>query len=163
MVGSTNVINLLNKEIKMTSQLTLRSLDIPSIHKFAVGFDNMFEELMRTSQHVNTNYPPYNVIKLGEDKFAIQLAVAGFKNGDIDVQVERNQLTITGEQSIDLNHTVEYLHRGISARSFTRTWTLADHVEVKGAEVADGILTVNLERIVPEEQKPKKIAINFNK
>lgn len=146
----------------MTNQLTLRSLDIPSIHKFAVGFDSMFDELLRTTAQT-TNYPPYNIVKLGEDKFAIELAVAGFKDGDIDVQVERNQLTVTGEQSVNIDQPVEYLHRGISSRSFTRTWTLADHVEVKGAEVANGILTITLERIVPEEQKPKKIAINFNK
>jgi len=146
----------------MTNQLNLRSLDIPTLHKFAVGFDNMFDELMRTSQ-VNTNYPPYNIVKYSEDKFAIEIAVAGFKDGDIDVQLERNQLTITGEQVVNLDQPVEYLHRGISARSFSRTWTLADHVEVKGAEVANGILTVTLERIVPEEQKPKKIAINYTK
>ena len=142
--------------------LTLRSLDIPSIHKFAVGFDSMFDELLRTTAQA-TNYPPYNIVKHSDDKFAIELAVAGFKDGDIDVQVERNQLTVTGEQSVSLDQPVEYLHRGISARSFTRTWTLADHVEVKGAAVANGILTINLERIIPEDQKPKKIAINYTK
>lgn len=148
----------------MTNQntLTLRSLDIPSIHKFAVGFDSMFDELLRTTAQA-TNYPPYNIVKHSEDKFAIELAVAGFKDGEIDVQVERNQLTVTGEQSVNLDQPVEYLHRGISSRSFTRSWTLADHVEIKGAEVANGILTITLERIIPEEQKPKKIAINYNK
>lgn len=146
----------------MTNQLTLRSLDIPNIHKFAVGFDSVFDELLRTTAQT-TNYPPYNIVKHSEDKFAIELAVAGFKNGDIDVQVERNQLTVTGEQSVNLDHQVEYLHHGISSRSFTRTWTLADHVVISGAEVANGILTINLERIIPEDQKPKKIAINYNK
>lgn len=146
----------------MTNQLTLRSLDIPSIHKFAVGFDSMFDELLRTTAQT-TNYPPYNIVKHSEDKFAIELAVAGFRDGDIDVQVERNQLTVTGEQAVNLDQPVEYLHRGISSRSFTRTWTLADHVEVSGAEVANGILTINLERVIPEDQKPKKIAINYTK
>ena len=146
----------------MTNQLTLRSLDIPSIHKFAVGFDSMFDELLRTTAQT-TNYPPYNIVKHSEDKFAIELAVAGFKDGDIDVQVERNQLTITGEQAVNLDQPVEYLHHGISARSFTRSWTLADHVEVTGAKSENGILTINLERIVPEEQKPKRIEINYNK
>lgn len=146
----------------MTNQLTLRSLDIPSIHKFAVGFDSVFDELLRTTAQT-TNYPPYNIVKHSEDKFSIELAVAGFKNGDIDVQVERNQLTVTGEQSVNLDQQVEYLHHGISSRSFTRTWTLADHVVISGAEVANGILTINLERIIPEDQKPKKIAINYNK
>jgi molecular chaperone IbpA len=148
----------------MTNQLTLRSLDIPSIHKFGIGFDSVFDELLRnTTQQAATNYPPYNVVKHSEDKFSIELAVAGFKEGDIDVQLERNQLTIKGEQANDLNAEVEYLHRGISARNFLRTFTLADHVEVTGAIVSDGILTVKLERIIPEEQKPKKIAITYTK
>jgi molecular chaperone IbpA len=142
--------------------LTLRSLDIPSIHKFAVGFDNMFDDLLRTSQ-ANTNYPPYNIVKQGEDNFAIELAVAGFKDGEINIQVERNQLTVKGEQAVDLDNQVEYLHRGISARSFSRTWTLADHVEVAGAKSENGILTISLERKIPEEQKPKTIAINYTK
>ena len=148
----------------MTNPLTLRSLDIPSIHRFGIGFDNIIDELLRaTSQQNSSNYPPYNILKYTEDKFAIELAVAGFKNGDIDVTVEKNQLTVKGEQSIDLDTSVEYLHRGISARNFVRTWTLADHVEVRGAEVNNGILVIDLERFVPDEQKPKKIAINFNK
>lgn len=146
------------------TNLTLRSLDIPSIHKFAVGFDNVFDELMRvTSQQATTNYPPYNIVKHSEDKFTIELAVAGFKEGDINVQIEKNQLTVSGDQATELNSEREYVHRGISARNFTRTWTLADNVEVKGAEVANGILTISLERYIPEEQKPKKIAITFTK
>jgi molecular chaperone IbpA len=146
------------------TNLSLRSLDIPSIHKFAVGFDSVFDELHRLTNSQNSvNYPPYNVVKHSEDKFSIELAVAGFKEGDIDIQVEKNQLTIKGEQSVNLDSPVEYLHRGISARNFSRTWTLADHVEIAGATVKDGILTIDLERIVPEEQKPKKIAITFTK
>ena len=146
----------------MTNQLSLRSLDIPSIHKFAVGFDNVFDELMR---HTNqqTNYPPYNVVKYSEDTFAIELAVAGFKDGEITITTERGQLIVKGEQVIELAEGVEYLHRGISARSFTRSWTLADHVEVIGATSKNGILTIKLERKIHEEQKPKSIAINYTK
>ena len=148
----------------MTTTLSLRSLDIPTIHKFAVGFDQIFDELMRhTANSQSTNYPPYNIVKFSEDRFAIELAVAGFKDGDIDVTVEKNQLTIKGEKAISLDEGTEYLHRGISSRSFIRSWTLADHVEVTGATVSDGILVVSLERIVPEESKPKKIAISFTK
>ena len=146
----------------MTNQLTLRSLDIPSIHKFAVGFDNMFDDLMRTSQ-VNTNYPPYNIVKHTEDNFSIELAVAGFKDGEVTITTERNQLVVKGEQVTDLDDTKEYLHKGISARNFVRTWTLADHVEVVGATSENGILTISLERKIPEEQKPKTIAINYTK
>ena len=148
----------------MTRELTLRSLDIPSIHKFGIGFDNILDELMRvTSQQANTNYPPYNVIKYTDDQFAIELAVAGFRDGEIDVEVENNQLTIKGEQAPDNREGLEFLHRGISARNFVRTFTLADHVEVVEAHIANGILTVSLERKIPEEKKPKKIAISFNK
>jgi molecular chaperone IbpA len=153
----------------MTRELTLRSLDIPSIHKFAVGFDNVFDELMRVTaqQQANgTNYPPYNVVKYDDDHFAIELAVAGFNDGDISITVEKNLLTIKGEQSQSLDELekpIEYLHRGISARSFHRSFTLAEHVEVTGAKSENGILTIELERQVPEEQKPKTIAISYNK
>ena len=150
----------------MTNQLTLRSLDIPSIHKFTVGFDNIFDELQRVTSQTRDNYPPYNVIKHSDDQFSIELAVAGFHDGDITVEVESNQLTIKGEQTQnldDLLKDIEYLHRGISARNFVRTFTLADHVEVANALVANGILTISLERKIPEEKKPKKIAISFNK
>jgi molecular chaperone IbpA len=151
----------------MTNQLTLRSFDIPSIHKFGIGFDNLFDELLRVNaQQANTNYPPYNIIKNDEDHFMIELAVAGFREGDINITVEKNVLTVKGEQTQDLDELekeVEYVHRGISARNFTRTFTLADHVEVIGAKAENGILMINLERKVPEEQKPKTIAIAYNK
>ena len=151
----------------MTNTLTLRSFDVPSIHKFGIGFDNMFNELMRVSaQQGNQNYPPYNIVKHSEDKFVIELAVAGFNEGDINITVDKNVLTIEGEQieSLEeLEKQVEYVHRGISSRNFTRTFTLADHVEVIDANSKNGILSITLERKVPEELKPKKIAISFNK
>ena len=151
----------------MTRELTLRTLDIPSIHKFGIGFDNMLEELLRVNQQqANTNYPPYNIVKQDEDHFAIEIAVAGFREGDINITVEKNVLTIKGEQVQDLDEAVkevEYVHRGISARNFVRTFTLADHVEVVGATVENGILRIDLERKVPEEQKPKTVAITYNK
>lgn len=151
----------------MTNQLTLRSLDIPSIHKFGIGFDGIFDELMRVNaQQSNINYPPYNIVKHDDDHFAIELAIAGFREGDIKITVEKNILTIKGEQRQDLDELtteVEYLHRGISSRDFTRTFTLAEHVEVAGAKAENGILKVELERQVPEEQKPKTVAITYIK
>lgn len=150
----------------MTNQLTLRSLDIPSIHKFAVGFDNIFDELQRVTTQ-RDNYPPYNVLKIDEDHFTIEVAVAGFQEGDISITVEKNILTIKGEQAIKVYKEdelePEYLHRGISSRNFARTFTLADHVEVVGAKAENGILKIELERQVPEEQKPKTIAITYKK
>jgi molecular chaperone IbpA len=151
----------------MTRELTLRSLDIPSIHKFGIGFDSILDELMRVNaQQTNTNYPPYNIVKHSEDAFAIELAVAGFREGDINITLEKNVLTIKGQQteSLDeLEKEVEYVHRGISARNFDRTFTLADYVEVLGAKAENGILTIELERQVPEEQKPKTVAITYTK
>jgi molecular chaperone IbpA len=151
----------------MTNNLTLRSLDIPAIHKFGIGFDNIFDELMRVNQQqANTNYPPYNIVKHDEDRFAIEVAVAGFREGDINITVEKNVLTVKGEQLQDLDELtkdVEYLHRGISARSFIRNFTLADYVEVVSAKAENGILKIELERQVPEEQKPKTIAITYEK
>jgi molecular chaperone IbpA len=151
----------------MTRELTLRTLDIPSIHKFGIGFDNIFDELLRiNAQQTNTNYPPYNIVKHSEDAFAIELAVAGFREGDIKITLEKNVLTIKGEQTVsidELEKDVEYVHRGISARNFDRIFTLADYVEVIGAKAENGILTIELERQVPEEQKPKTVAITYTK
>lgn len=147
------------------TNLTLRSFDIPSLHKFAVGFDSVFDEILRTTNQ-NSNYPPYNIVKYGEDKFSIELAIAGFSDSEVDITVEKNQLVVKGEKQIDLTdstQTIEYVHRGISARSFIRTWTLADYVEVSGAKMENGILSIALDRIVPEEQKPKRIQITYTK
>ncbi len=147
--------------------LTLRSLDIPSIHRFGIGFDSMLDELMRSTSQQAQNYPPYNIVKLGEDKFNIEVAVSGFREGDLTITIEKNILNIRGQQTYSLdeldNPDVEYLHRGISARDFLRTFTLAEHVEVIDASVKHGILTVALERKVPESQKPRRIEVGFTK
>jgi molecular chaperone IbpA len=145
----------------MTRELTLRSLDIPSIRKFGVGFDTIFNELSQLTNQANVNYPPYNIIKYTEDKYAIELAVAGFKEGSISVTLEKNILTIKGEQEEAREEGVEYIHRGIGLRSFTRNFTLAEHVEVVDAHYKNGILTINLERIIPEDKLPRKIEITY--
>ena len=143
--------------------LTLRALDIPTIHKFGVGFDQMFDELMRATSRQSTNYPPHNILKIDENNFVIQLAVAGFSQGDIDIQVEGQVLSITGSTNKDNQYGAEYLIQGISMRDFERTFTLAEHVEVKNASVTNGILSIELERIIPIEKMPKKIDITYNK
>ena len=146
----------------MTKTLTLRSFDIPQLHKFGIGFDSMFDELMRvTAQQTNSNYPPHNVIKTGEDTVTIEVAVAGFAEGEIDIALDKRLLTITGARKREDDAGHEYLHRGISSRDFKHTFTLAEHVEVKSASIRDGILAVYLEREVPEEAKPKTIAITY--
>ena len=146
--------------------LTLRSFDIPSIHKFGIGFDSMFDELNRLhSLQSNTNYPPYNVVQITEDEYMISLAVAGFGLDNLSVTKDKNFLIIEGKNTIkdeDLTET-NYLHRGISARDFRREFKLADHVEIENAHLELGILNVHLKREIPEEQKPKSIAITYNK
>jgi len=152
----------------MTNTLTLRSLDIPQLHKFGIGFDNMFDELMRIqSQQSTTNYPPYNVVQINEDEYMISLAVAGFGLDNLSVTKDKNFLIIEGKNTIKEEETLEgaptYLHRGISARDFRREFKLADHVEIENAHLELGILNVHLKREVPEEQKPKSIAITYTK
>lgn len=145
----------------MNKTLTLRTFDIPQLHKFGIGFEPMFEELQRFANQSNNNYPPHNVIRTGDNTLTIEVAVAGFAEGEIDIQVAKRTLTITGEQLREEDESWEYLHRGISSRNFTHTFSLADHVEVKSASIRNGILRVYLERIVPETDKPKSIAINY--
>ncbi len=147
------------------STLSLRSLDIPQLHRFGVGFDRMFdrvEEILRANAQQHTNYPPYNIAQIDDNKFVIELAVAGFKQGEVTIEVKENQLTVEGKQAKLEDDTREYLHLGISGRDFTRYFTLADYVEVTNAHQENGILTIELERIVPEGKKPKTIAISYN-
>jgi molecular chaperone IbpA len=147
----------------MTNQLTLRSLDIPSIHKFAVGFDGLFDEMIRiNAQQGGTNYPPFNIVQINEDEYVISLAVAGFGPDNIDVTKEGNYLVIDGAPVLPLED-INYLHKGISTRSFRREFKLADHVDIENCNLELGILSIKLKRTIPEEQKPKKIAINYNK
>ena len=148
----------------MTKTLSLRSLDIPSIHKFGIGFDNMFDELMRVSaQQSSTNYPPYNIVQINEDEYMISLAVAGFGLDNLSVTKDKKFLIIEGkEYQPDSEKIVpNYLHKGISNRDFRREFQLADHVEISNAHLELGILSVYLKREVPEYAKPKTIAITY--
>ena len=148
----------------MTKTLTLRSFDIPSIHKFGIGFDNMFDELMRVSaQQSGTNYPPYNIVQINEDEYMISLAVAGFGLDNLSVTKDKKFLIIEGKeyQSDSEKIVPNYLHKGISNRDFRREFQLADHVEISNAHLELGILSVYLKREVPEDAKPKTIAITY--
>ena len=147
----------------MTKTLHLRGFDIPAFNKFGIGFENLFDDLQRVTQtQSSTNYPPHNVIKTGDDTVTIEVAVAGFAEGEIDIALDKRLLTITGNKKREDDADHEYLHRGISSRDFKQTFPLAEHVEVNGAAIRDGILTVYLERKVPESAKPKSIAITYN-
>ena len=148
----------------MTKTLTLRSFDLPALTKFGIGFDNMFDELMRVSaQQSSTNYPPYNIVQINEDEYVISLAVAGFGLDNLSVTKDKKFLIIEGkEYQTDSEKVVpNYLHKGISNRDFRREFQLADHVEISHAHLELGILSVHLKREVPEDAKPKTIAITY--
>ena len=150
----------------MTKTLTLRSFDIPALHKFGIGFDNMFDDLMRVStQQSTSNYPPYNIVQINDDEYMIAVAVAGFGHDNLSVTKDKKFLIIEGKHAAE-NVEVEdptaiYLHKGISERSFRREFQLADHVEISNAHLELGILSIHLKREVPEEAKPKTIAITY--
>jgi len=133
----------------------------PTILNQTLGFENFIrdvEAILNDSRPVN-NFPPHNIVKLDENKYVVELAVAGFGKDEIDIQVQENTLTIKGEKK-EGTHNLEYLHRGIGTRSFTKSITIADTIEVKGAEYKDGILRIGLENIIPEHKKPRRIEIS---
>ena len=150
----------------MTSNIPtfrLNHLDIPQINKFGIGFDSIFEDIHRLASVTGKdNYPPYNVIKIDDDHFFIELALAGIPREALDIQVDQNQLTISTDKA-ESDEELEYLHKGISQRGFSRSFTLADHVIVTGADMVDGVLKISLERQLPEELKPRKIDISSAK
>ena len=146
--------------------MTSKDLSIfNSLKPFSIGFDDMFDQfesmLGNGSLGVQTNYPPYNIRKAGKDKYAIEVAVAGFNKDDVEVEYEDNLLTV---KTKDVKRTEEkegdeVIHRGISQRSFARSFTIADDVKVNGAELKDGLLTFSCEKIIPEIKKKRLIEI----
>lgn len=164
--GSPVQIYLLMKGETKMNTLSLKSFDIPTIARYSVGLDELFDTLTRSVNAGNTsNYPPYNIIRYDDNRYSVELAIAGFKEDEIDITVHEGYLTVEGQQKIktgDVDGPV-YLHHGISKRDFRKTWPLGNHVEVTTANIVDGILTINLERKIPEELKPKKIAISSKK
>ena len=135
----------------MTTRLTL--FDSPLF----LGFDHFEETFDRLRKSGNEGYPPYNIEQIGSNDLRITLAVAGFTMDDLDVEIENNQLTIRGKQVEDTEDRI-FLHRGIAARQFQRSFVLADGIEVRGAEMDNGLLHIELKRIIPES-KAKKIKI----
>ena len=138
----------------------ITSFDLAPFYRNTVGIDRLFDRITRQIDASATgNYPPYDIVATSDTTYEIRVAAAGFHLGEIDVEYHEGQLTVTGAHA-DTQSNVEYLHHGISNRSWVRSWTLADYVEVKAAVMKDGILTIQLERIVPEAMKPRKIAIS---
>jgi molecular chaperone IbpA len=133
--------------------------DTNALNRALVGFDTIFNDFEhRFANQIQTNYPPYNIVKRDEDNYEIQIAVAGFRLDEIDITVENNELAVKGTKFEEAD-TAEYLHRGLAARNFERSWTLGQYLEVDTAEIKDGLLIIKLERHVPDAMKPKKIEI----
>lgn len=142
----------------------LTTFDLTPFYRNSVGLDRLFDRIVNQLDNSTqtSNYPPYDIIRFDDDHFEIRLAVAGFQQGEIDVQFHENQIIVTGEQTNE-RPEVNYVHNGISRRSFVRTWAVGDYVEVTQANVQDGILYISLERRVPEALKPKSIDITYSK
>jgi molecular chaperone IbpA len=121
-----------------------------------VGFDHLFNELEHVTRHAQDHYPPHNIIKTNDTDYLIELAVAGFSRGELNVEVKDRTLTVTGEHE---SKGREYIHRGISTKKFKRTFRLSEHVNVNGADLVDGVLSIELKYVVPEALRPRKIEI----
>lgn len=135
----------------------------PNLEAWSVGFDRewrMLEQMQNALMGGTSSYPPYNIKQLSEDNYKIEMAVAGFSKSELRVELHNNQLTIEGSKGAsDDSNSGGYIYRGIAGRQFRQTFALADHVKVIGSELKDGILTVELERDLPEEKKPRQIEI----
>ena len=129
--------------------------------KFFVGFDDQMNRLQKLHDDVTKNipnYPPYNIRKTGDNTYTIELAVAGFGQGEIDIELDGGRLVVRGNASADAD-TTDYIFKGIAGRAFTRSFAIDDKIEVKNAELFNGMLRIMLERIIPEEKKPKKVPV----
>ena len=155
--GPVNNFAQLNKEVYMTNALTIFN----QLRPHTIGYDSIFDHFnnMFESSGLQTNYPPYDIIKQDDTKYDIQVALAGYSKEDITIEVKENTLSIKSVKQQE-DDKVEVLHRGISKRYFERHFTIADDVKVNGAELKNGLLIVSLERIVPEQKKPRTIKIN---
>ena len=124
-----------------------------------VGFDHLFDELDRVARHANDNYPPHNIVKVDDTNYLIELAVAGFARDELEIEVKDRSLRVSGKHE---NRGRDYIHKGISAKKFDKTFRLSEYVQVNGADLNDGILAIGLEVVVPEEMRPRKIEIGSN-
>lgn len=146
-----------------TMTLADQRWDMRPYVKLSVGLEELFDELTRMTSTVSeTNYPPYNIIRYTDDTYAVELAVAGFDLDEIDINLENNHLTVVGNHKDKPTVESQYLHRGISSRNFTKTITLGNHIVVNGANMKNGMLTISLVRVLPENLKSRKIQINSN-
>ncbi len=136
----------------------MRTFDLTPLYRSTVGFDRVFDLLDNAGKAETGGYPPYNIERVDENNYRITLAVAGFGEDELDVELHQQTLTVTGSRA-DSDEGRTYLHQGIAGRSFQRRFQLAEHVEVAGASLVNGLLNVELRREIPEAMKPRKISI----
>src|SRR5215218_7627646 len=136
------------------------AFDFAPFRRSTVGFDRLFDMLENTGSQTQENYPPFDLIKTDDNDYRIELAVAGFKPDEIEITAQQNVLLVSGRKSDeDGNRSADYIYRGIANRSFERRFALADHIQVRGADLKDGVLAIELVREIPEAMKPRKINI----
>jgi molecular chaperone IbpA len=139
--------------------MNMRGYDFTPFRRSTVGFDRLFDYLESAGRAEQDNYPPFDIEKLGDDTYRITIAVAGFKRDEIDIVAHQNMLTVTGRRSEQKGRDGSYLHMGIANRAFERRFELADFVQVTGADLADGLLTIALALEIPAAMKPRNIFI----
>ena len=136
--------------------------DLQKMMGFSVGFDSIFDRFFDMDLTRDTGYPPYNIRKIDETQYVIEIALACFSKEDIEVEVTEGNLTVRSkklEEKTELTSEDSYVHKGIAKRSFLRSWTLSDDIVVRGADLKDGMLIINLEKVIPEEKRPRLITI----
>ncbi|MDX1304233.1 small heat shock chaperone IbpA [Photobacterium sp.] len=138
----------------------MRNLDFTPLYRSAIGFDRLFNQMEQNVSNANTGYPPYNIEQQDENHYRITMAVAGFADEQLDITQQQNKLIVRGVRETESKEERHYLYQGIAERDFERKFQLADYVKVIGAQMVNGLLHIDLEREIPEEQKPRKIAIN---
>ena len=138
----------------------LTRFDTHALNRALVGFDTMFNDFEhRFANQLKDNYPPYNIVKHNEDTYVIEIAVTGFAKDEVTVEIDQNQLIVKGIRDKSDDVTAEFLHRGLAFRDFTRSWTLAEHMEVGDGTIKNGVLTIGLKRIVPDALKPRVLKL----
>ena len=140
----------------------MRAFDLSPLYKTTIGFDRLGQLMDQISVDSANGYPPYNIERLDENEYRITMAVSGFSEGDIEIEVKEDTLTVSGKQAEDAQER-DYLYQGIAARAFERRFRLADHVQVSGARLENGLLHIDLVREIPEALKPRRVEISSGK
>ena len=133
--------------------------DLQKMMGFSVGFDSVFDRFFDMDTTRDSGYPPYNIRKINEAQYVIEIALAGFSKEDIEVEVTEGNLAIRSKEEKETDEDESFVHKGIAKRSFLRSFTLSDDIIVKGADLKDGMLIINLEKVIPDEKKPRLIQI----